>query len=92
MVALADRLALGRTYLANERTLLAYVRTALALAATGVALPRLVASSPVLVVIQWTLVGLGVATAVIGVGRFFVVLRQISDESAGDAGRVSAGG
>lgn len=87
MVALSDRLALGRTELANERTLLSYVRTALALAATGAALPKLVASHPVLEVIQWTLVGLGLATAVIGLRRFFVVRRQISDESTGDEGR-----
>jgi putative membrane protein len=81
VVTLADRLALDRTNLSNERTLLAYVRTALALAATGVALPKLVGSHPVLDVVQWTLVGLGLATAVIGLRRFFVARRQISGES-----------
>ena len=76
---LADRLAEGRSHLANERTLLAYVRTAIALVAAGAALPKLVDTRTGLTVAIWALVSLGAITLVVGIGRFWLVRKQIKE-------------
>lgn len=77
-----DRLAVERTLLANERTLLAYVRTALALAGGGAALLQFFPGQPYLLIIAWLLLVSGVATAIIGLRRFYVVRRAINASAA----------
>ncbi|MBM4142189.1 MAG: DUF202 domain-containing protein [Lentisphaerae bacterium] len=73
---LRDQLAIDRTILANERTLLAYARTCLALILTGAGAVKFfdgLASDAA----GWTLIGLGLAIAVVGLWRSLGMARNI---------------
>ena len=75
--AVRDRLAVQRTHLANERTLLAYARTALMLISSGAAVLKVLAESAASRAGGWSLIALGAAVALCGVGRFLTVRRQL---------------
>lgn len=74
-----DQLAVERTRLANERTLLAYIRTALASAAGGAVVLQLLPSHLVLSGLAWLLVVAGGVMLAVGLYRFSVVRRELSE-------------
>ena len=76
---LRDRLALGRTTLANERTLLAHVRTALGLLAAGAGLIHFL-DDPVAMALGWALAGLSPLSLGVGVRRFLRMRARLADE------------
>lgn len=74
---LRDHLAIDRTTLANERTLLGYVRTALALTVVGASALRFFESTAH-IALGWGFMGVGLLTALIGLGRFWQMKRRIT--------------
>lgn len=72
---LRDRLAIGRTILANERTFLAYVRTSLAFLITGVGFVKFIDVSAVQLA-GWIFIAVSVILALFGLHRYRTTRRE----------------
>ncbi len=77
-----DRLAQIRTQLANERTFLAYLRTALAFLIGGVSAVHFL-THPAAVTTGYILALLGLMCLVVGLFRFYKLLRILKSETSG---------
>ena len=76
----ADKLAVGRTAMANDRTLLAFVRTALALLGGGVGLVAYL-EHPVILAVGWLSIAASLVLFAWGFRRFAHIRRMIIDLS-----------
>lgn len=74
---LRDELAMDRTRLANERTFLAYGRTAIMLVITGGTLLKLFGHTALNEFAAWTIIVVGVATAILGLSRYLRTRQQL---------------
>ena len=74
-----DRLALQRTWLANERTFLAYFRTALSMLAAGALLFEFFSDHPTYTWFAWLLMAGGLLVLGVGVFRFLHVRKRLRD-------------